>query len=187
MSEFLVLLPVLLFMAAMLLISAFLRRAADLGRAGSSSGWLGEYFIGSRSLGGFVLAMTTVATYSSVSSFVGGPGQAWEIGFGWIYMSVVQVTMLILLLGILGKPGVEPVHIPGPAVAVCAVLIAQKAEIRIFEIVLYDGAMPGIRQLLPHGFKSGVFCHDSRILRDHYFITIRIIKTGKLKDIRCSR
>ena len=103
MSEFLVLLPVLLFMAAMLLISAFLRRAADLGRAGSSSGWLGEYFIGSRSLGGFVLAMTTVATYSSVSSFVGGPGQAWEIGFGWIYMSVVQVTMLILLLGILGK------------------------------------------------------------------------------------
>lgn len=62
-----------------------------------------DYFIGSRSLGGFVLAMTTVATYSSVSSFVGGPGQAWSIGFGWIYMSVVQVTALLLVLGILGK------------------------------------------------------------------------------------
>lgn len=47
--------------------------------------------------------MTTVATYSSVSSFVGGPGQAWSIGFGWIYMSVVQVTALLLVLGILGK------------------------------------------------------------------------------------
>ena len=47
--------------------------------------------------------MTTVATYSSVSSFVGGPGQAWDIGFGWIYMSVVQVTALFLVLGILGK------------------------------------------------------------------------------------
>ena len=46
---------------------------------------------------------TTVATYSSVSSFVGGPGQAWSIGFGWIYMSVVQVTALLLVLGILGK------------------------------------------------------------------------------------
>ena len=41
--------------------------------------------------------------------------------------------------------------------------------------------------LCRHFIKSGVFCHDSRILRDHYFITIRIIKTGKLKDIRCSR
>ncbi len=102
MSDALVLLPVLLFMAAMLLVSALLRRAAKPGNSGSS-GFVSEYFIGSRSLGGFVLAMTTVATYSSVSSFVGGPGQAWEIGLGWIYMSVVQVTMLILLLGILGK------------------------------------------------------------------------------------
>ena len=47
--------------------------------------------------------MTTVATYSSVSSFVGGPGQAWSVGFGWVYMSVVQVTALFLVLGILGK------------------------------------------------------------------------------------
>ena len=69
----------------------------------ASEGFVKDYFIGSRSLGGFVLAMTTVATYSSVSSFVGGPGQAWSIGFGWIYMSVVQVTALLLVLGILGK------------------------------------------------------------------------------------
>src|SRR5699024_56563 len=47
--------------------------------------------------------MTTVATYSSVSSFVGGPGQAWSVGFGWVYMSVVQVTALFLVLGIIGK------------------------------------------------------------------------------------
>ena len=69
----------------------------------ASVGFVKDYFIASRSLGGFVLAMTTVATYSSVSSFVGGPGQAWSIGFGWIYMSVVQVTALLLVLGILGK------------------------------------------------------------------------------------
>ena len=35
-----------------------------------------NYFIGSRGLGGFVLAMTTIATYTSVSSFVSGPGAA---------------------------------------------------------------------------------------------------------------
>ena len=103
MSSLAVLAPVLLFMAVMLLVSAVLSRAQGHASQKGSSHFLSEYFIGSRSLGGFVLAMTTVATYSSVSSFVGGPGQAWEIGFGWIYMSVVQVTMLILLLGVLGK------------------------------------------------------------------------------------
>ena len=64
---------------------------------------MNRYFIGNRALGGFVLAMTTIATYGSVSSFVGGPGQAWSIGFGWVYMAVVQVTALVLLYGIFGK------------------------------------------------------------------------------------
>ena len=94
------LLPVFVFMISMLAVSIILRRS---GAKKGSQGFVKEYFIGSRSLGGFVLAMTTVATYSSVSSFVGGPGQAWSVGFGWIYMSVVQVTALFLVLGILGK------------------------------------------------------------------------------------
>lgn len=94
------LLPVFLFMLLMLLVSIYVRNQSA---KKSSGGFIREYFIGSRSLGGFVLAMTTVATYSSVSSFVGGPGQAWSVGFGWVYMSVVQVTALFLVLGILGK------------------------------------------------------------------------------------
>ena len=94
------LLPVFLFMLLMLAVSIYIRNQSA---KKSSGGFIREYFIGSRSLGGFVLAMTTVATYSSVSSFVGGPGQAWSVGFGWVYMSVVQVTALFLVLGILGK------------------------------------------------------------------------------------
>ena len=47
--------------------------------------------------------MTTIATYGSVSSFVGGPGQAWNVGFGWVYMATIQVTALFLLYGIMGK------------------------------------------------------------------------------------
>ena len=38
--------------------------------------FLTEYFLGNRSMGGFVLAMTLTATYISASSFIGGPGAA---------------------------------------------------------------------------------------------------------------
>ncbi len=100
MSSVIMLIPIFLFMFLMLGISILIRNRR---KKQASAGFVKEYFIGSRSLGGFVLAMTTVATYSSVSSFVGGPGQAWSVGFGWIYMSVVQVTALFLVLGILGK------------------------------------------------------------------------------------
>lgn len=99
-KSILALMPVFIFMVCMLVVSICVRRASA---KKSSGGFVKDYFIGGRSLGGFVLAMTTVATYSSVSSFVGGPGQAWSIGFGWVYMSVVQVTALLLVLGILGK------------------------------------------------------------------------------------
>ena len=91
------LIPLLVYMAAMAAISFYVRK---LQRGGS---FLESYFVGSRQLGGFVLAMTTVATYSSVSSFVGGPGMAFEVGFGWLYMAVVQVTAVFLVLGIFGK------------------------------------------------------------------------------------
>lgn len=92
------LLPLVLFLALMLVISYWISKH-DTGKGG----FVKTYFIGGRSLGGFVLAMTTVATYSSLSSFIGGPGQAWSVGFGWIYMSVVQVTAIFLVLGVLGK------------------------------------------------------------------------------------
>ena len=72
-------------------------------RPNKKSGFVKEYFIGNRFAGGFVLAMTCIATYGSVSSFVGGPGQAYTIGFGWVYMSAVQVTSLFLLYGLVGK------------------------------------------------------------------------------------
>ena len=93
------LLPLLVFMGAMIGIGFYVRREGSR----SGTGFVKNYFIGNHNLGGFVLAMTTVATYSSVSSFVGGPGMAWQIGFGWIYMAVVQVTAVFLVLGIFGK------------------------------------------------------------------------------------
>ncbi len=99
MSGFLTIVPFLAFLGVCVLI-AFLVRVK---KSTNNNSFVFEYFIGNRALGGFVLAMTCIATYGSVSSFVGGPGQAYEVGFGWVYMSAVQVTSLFLLYGVMGK------------------------------------------------------------------------------------
>ena len=63
-----------------------------------------KYFIGSRGMNGVVLAMTTVATYASVSSFISGPGAAaMTYGFSQAWVAGVQVGAAFLVLGILGK------------------------------------------------------------------------------------
>ena len=63
-----------------------------------------KYFIGSRGMNGIVLAMTTVATYASVSSFISGPGAAaMTYGFSQAWVAGVQVGAAFLVLGILGK------------------------------------------------------------------------------------
>lgn len=73
----LVLLPLVLYLGLIYILAAYSNRI--LARSGN---FLEEYFIGSRSMGGFVLAMTLVATYTSASSFVGGPGIAYQMGLG---------------------------------------------------------------------------------------------------------
>lgn len=62
-----------------------------------------EYFIGNRTMGGFLLAMTLAATYISASSFIGGPGAAYKYGLGWVLLAMIQVPTILLALGILGK------------------------------------------------------------------------------------
>lgn len=100
MSSFINLLPVIAFLVLMLAISAYVQKSSADDR---QKNFAKDYFIGGRTLGGFVLAMTTAATYSSVSTFVGGPGMAWVIGYGWLYMAIVQVVVIFLVLGVFGK------------------------------------------------------------------------------------
>ena len=61
---------------------------------------------------GFMAAMLALGIYVRRQShaggflsgyFVGGPGMAYEIGFGWIYMAVIQTMTIFLVLGIFGK------------------------------------------------------------------------------------
>ena len=54
-------------------------------------------------MGGFVLAMSIIASYTSASSFVGGPGVAYKLGLSWVLLAMIQVPTTFLTLGVLGK------------------------------------------------------------------------------------
>ncbi len=63
-----------------------------------------KYFIGGRGMGGLILAMTTMATYTSVSSFVSGPGAAGlTYGYAQAWVATIQVPVTFLVLGVLGN------------------------------------------------------------------------------------
>lgn len=94
----LLLAPLILFFAALMLLTV---RAERAGRGANRFGL--EYFLGSRSLSGVVLAMTLTATYGSVSSFVSGPGVAWQLGLGWVAFAAPQMLAGLFMLGILGR------------------------------------------------------------------------------------
>ena len=95
-----ILLPVVGYLLITLALALWSRRYE---KKTDSKGFLEEYFIGGRSMGGFVLAMTIIATYTSASSFVGGPGIAYTLGLGWVLLAMIQVPTTFLTLGILGK------------------------------------------------------------------------------------
>jgi sodium/pantothenate symporter len=92
--------PMAVYLAASIGIALWARSRAS---QSSSQGFIEEYFIGSRSMGGFVLAMTVIASYTSASSFVGGPGVAYRFGLSWVMLAMIQVPTAFLTLGILGK------------------------------------------------------------------------------------
>lgn len=63
-----------------------------------------KFFIGGRNMNGLLLAMTTMATYTSVSSFVSGPGAAgMTYGYAQAWIAAVQVPVTFLVLGVLGN------------------------------------------------------------------------------------
>ena len=88
--------PVIFFLIILLGVGIYANRSLK-----RSANFQKEYFIANRSLGGVVLAI--VATYGSVSSFVSGPGIAWNLGYGWVVFAAPQIITGFLILGIIGK------------------------------------------------------------------------------------
>lgn len=63
-----------------------------------------KYFIGGRTMNGFVLAMTIMAPYTSASSFISGPGAAgFTYGYAQTWIAAIQVPVTFLVLGVLGN------------------------------------------------------------------------------------
>ena len=93
--------PVLIYLALSFLVAFWARGRAK--KSADSQGFLEEYFLGGRSMGAFVLAMTIVASYTSASSFVGGPGVAYRLGLSWVLLAMIQAPAIFLTLGVLGK------------------------------------------------------------------------------------
>ncbi|GKW25455.1 sodium/panthothenate symporter [Pectobacterium carotovorum subsp. carotovorum] len=92
-----ILLPLIGYLLLVFGLSVYAYRRRQAGN------FLNEYFLGGRSMGGFVLAMTLIGTYVSASSFIGGPGAAYKYGLGWVLLSIIQLPTMLLSLGILGK------------------------------------------------------------------------------------
>lgn len=90
--------PIFIYILAILVI------AWQTGKHKHKAGkFIEEYFIGSRSMGGLVLAMTLISSYVGASSFIGGPGVAYNLGLSWVFLACIQVPTAFFTLGILGK------------------------------------------------------------------------------------
>jgi len=87
-----VIIPLIAYMLIVLGLSVYAMRQRTSGT------FLTEYFLGSRSMGGLVLAMTLTTSYISASSFIGGPGAAYKYGLGWVLLAMIQVPTIWLSL-----------------------------------------------------------------------------------------
>ncbi|MFQ3545650.1 sodium/pantothenate symporter [Halobacillus rhizosphaerae] len=93
-----VIIPLLIFLVVIFITGFYASKHLK-----TTSNFLQEYFLGSRQLGGFILAMTMISTYGSASSFVGGPGVAYTMGLGWVLLSMTQLPAGYFVLSVLGK------------------------------------------------------------------------------------
>lgn len=100
------LLPIVCYFVLMYFIGFYalkLVNNASLRKGGSGAAYMEEYMTGGRGTGGFVLAMTLVATYLSAGSFIGGPGTAYTHGLAWVFLAMSQIPTGYYTLMVLGK------------------------------------------------------------------------------------
>ncbi len=100
-KQYVILAILVAYMVFNVLMGIYMSRRNSGKNAGA--GFLSNYFIGNRTMGGLVLAMTLVATYTSASSFLGGPGLAASWGLTQSWVAVIQIGTAFLTLGVLGK------------------------------------------------------------------------------------
>ena len=100
-KQIIILSILVIYMAVNMLLGIKMSRPSE--KDGKNGGFLQNYFVGGRSMGGLVLAMTLVATYTSASSFLGGPGLAASWGLTQSWVAAIQIGTAFLTLGVIGK------------------------------------------------------------------------------------
>ena len=100
-KQIIILSILVIYMAVNMLLGIKMSRPSE--KEGKNGGFLQNYFVGGRSMGGLVLAMTLVATYTSASSFLGGPGLAASWGLTQSWVAAIQIGTAFLTLGVIGK------------------------------------------------------------------------------------
>lgn len=98
-----ILIPIIIYFALMYLIGIYAAKILSKAKSADTEGYMDEYMTGGRDTGGFVLAMTLVATYLSAGSFIGGPGTAYTHGLAWVFLAMAQMPTGYYTLAILGK------------------------------------------------------------------------------------
>lgn len=98
MNKLIISVPVIIYLFITLYISYYVSKKND-----EKKDFISNYYLGNRAMGGFVLAMTIVSTYVGASSFIGGPSIAYSTGLAWVLLASIQLPIIFLTLGILGK------------------------------------------------------------------------------------
>lgn len=104
--DFMVLVPIVLYFVLMYFVGIYAGRLINKvvkSKSGDGSAYMDQYMTGGKDTGGFVLAMTLVATYLSAGSFIGGPGTAYTHGFAWVFLAMAQMPTGYYTLSVLGK------------------------------------------------------------------------------------
>lgn len=97
------LVPIIIYFIGIYFIGVYASKHLAKVQAGGDAEYMGEYMTGGRDTGGFVLAMTLVATYLSAGSFIGGPGTAYTHGLAWVFLAMAQMPTGYYTLAVLGK------------------------------------------------------------------------------------
>ena len=74
-----------------------------MSKAEHHGGFFEKYYLADRRVSGIVLAITLMSTYGSASTFLGGPGVAYKLGYGWVLLAVIQVVTGYFVLLVLAK------------------------------------------------------------------------------------
>jgi len=98
-----VLIPLVLYLVFVFAIGLYSSKYVSWAAQREGKGFFVEFLVGNRDIGGFVLAMTLVATYLSAGSFIGGPGAAYTYGLAWVFLAMSQMPTGYFTLSVLGK------------------------------------------------------------------------------------